>query len=217
MKIDKAKVEYFLNELKNRGKIISGGTKDKLRPSYTLRDPEYYWNFGSFLVEQAQKIDENKRYTWIVKQTISIEKDILGPIQNDDWLTPKIYTWVNELEDKEHFMYVSDLAGHKHDSFRIKVMEYIHDIFSKKNPSSHSEIKKEKLAKKLLEKKLNHLGEGGINSVLKEFRGKTSLGYGIRNSYTALSSKIGNVIENGTDEERKILRNEIGKNMIDKL
>lgn len=217
MKIDEEKVESFLNLLKERAKIISGGSKNKLRPSYILRDPDYYWDFGSFLVEQAQKIDEEKRRRWITKQTMTIEKNILGPIRNDEWLTPKIYTWVNELEDKEHFMYVADLAGHKNGSFRFKVMEYILEIFSKKHPSSYSEVKKEKLAKKLLEKKLQHLGEEGINSILKEFRGKTSLGYGIRNSYDSLSNGIGNVIEKDTPNERKTLRNEIGKNMIDKL
>ena len=217
MAIDKKKVEYFLNELKKRGTEISGGNPDKLRASYILRDPEFYWDFGSFLVEEAKKIDEDKRYRWISRQTIGIEKDILGSISNDDWLTPKIYTWADELQEKEHFMFVADLAGHKFDSFRIKVMEYIYDIFSKKTLSSFSEAKKEKLAKKLLEKKWKHLGEGGINGILKEFRGKTSSSYGVRKPFDELSNRVDNAVHNGNADERKLLRNEIGKNMIDKL
>ena len=59
MTIDRTKVEYYLNELKKRGKEITGGVG---RPSFELRDPEYYWDFGSFLVEQAQQVDEDKQY-----------------------------------------------------------------------------------------------------------------------------------------------------------
>ena len=77
MTIDKAKVEFFLKELRKRGKEITGGTPGKKRPSYELRDPEYYWDFGSFLVEQAQQVDEDQRHTWIRRQTINIEKDNL--------------------------------------------------------------------------------------------------------------------------------------------
>lgn len=217
MKIDQKKTEYFLNELKRRGKVISGGNKNKGRPSYVLRDPEFYWDFGAFLVEQAKPIDEDKRYKWIERQTKNIEKDILGPTK-DDWLIPRIYTWVDELQDKEHFMYVANLAGHKVGSFRIKVLEYIYDIYSKKNPSTFSEAKKNKLAEHLLEKKLTHLGEGGIDDTLKKFRGesKTSLGYGIRNSFNKLSSQVEDAV-NGNPNDRESLKNEIGKNMIDKL
>ncbi len=218
MSIDKNKVEFFLKELKKRGKEISGGSKNKLRPSYVLRDPEFYWNFGEFLVEQAKPIEEDKRYRWIIQQTKNIEKEILGPTK-DDWLVPKIYTWADELQDKEHFMYVADLAGHKVGTFRIKVLEYIYDIFSKKNPSSYSDSKKKKLAEQLLEKKLTHLGEGGINDIIKKFRGmsKTSLGYGIRNSFNMLTNKVETAVEDGSPTDRESLKNEIGKNMIDKL
>lgn len=217
MKIDQKKIEYFLNELKRRGKVISGGNKNKGRPSYVLRDPEFYWDFGSFLVEQAKPVEENKRYKWIERQTKNFEKDILGPTK-DDWLIPRIYTWVDELQDKEHFMYVADLAGHKVGTFRIKVLEYIYDIYSKKNPSTYSEAKKNNLAEQLLEKKLTHLGEGGINDIIKNFRGesKTSLGYGIRTSFTNLSSQVEDAV-NGNSNDRESLKNEIGKNMIDKL
>ena len=99
MTIDRTKVEYYLNELQKRGKPISGGVG---RQSFELRDPEYYWNFGSFLVEQAQQVDEDKQYDWIYKQTKKIEKEILGPVANDDWLVPKIFEFVNELQDKDH-------------------------------------------------------------------------------------------------------------------
>lgn len=158
-----------------------------------LRDPEFYWNFGAFLVEQARSIDEDKRYTWIEKQTKNIEKAILGPTK-DDWLIPKIYSWVDELQDKEHFMYVADLAGHKVGSFRIKVLEYIYEYFSKKNPPSFSKDKKKKLdelVEQLLGKKLTHLGEGGINDVIKKFNeeSKTSLGYGLRSSFSDYTIK----------------------------
>lgn len=218
MKIDQTKLEYFLNELKKRGKEISGGSKNKLRSSYVLRDPEFYWDFGAFLVEQAKPIDEDKRYRWILQQTKNIEKDILGPTK-DDWLIPKIYTWVDELQDKEHFMYVADLAGHKVGTFRIKVLEYIYDIYSKKISSSYSDAKKKKLAEQLLEKKLTHLGEGGINDIIKKFRGasNTSLGYGLRNSFNRLSNQVENVVDDGSTADRESLKNEIGKNMIDKL
>jgi len=121
MKIDKSKVEFFLNELKSRGKKISGGIG---RQSYELRDPEFYWEFGEFLVNQAQKVDGKERYTWIVRQTKNIEKEILGPVANEDWLVPKIYVYVDALKDKKHFMYVADIAGHKVGTFRIKVMQY---------------------------------------------------------------------------------------------
>lgn len=220
MNIDQTKVEYFLNELKKRGKEISGGTKNKLRPSYVLRDPAFYWDFGAFLVEQAQQIDKDKRDRWICRQTKNIEKDILGPVSNNDWLIPKIYTWVDELQDKEHFMYVADLAGHKFGSFRIKVVEYIYEIYSKKNPHPDwTEIKKKKLAEKLLEKKLKHLGEGGVNDVIKQFREKSkmSLGYGIKNAFTMLSNQVEEVVNSGSSVDRESLKNEIGKNMIDKL
>ena len=218
MKIDQEKLNYFLNELKKLGKEMSGGNKDKLRPSYVLRDPDFYWNFGKFLVEQAQQIDEEQRYRWICRQTKNLEKEILGPTK-DDWLVPKIYTWVDELQDKDHFMYVANLAGHKFGSFRIKVLEYIYDIYSKKNPSQYSESKKNKLAEQLLEKKLGHRGEGGVNDILREFRGKTetAIGYGVKNSFNTLSSKVEDAVENGTPEDRESLKNEIGKNMIDKL
>ena len=88
MTIDKAKVEFFLSELRKRGKEITGGTPGKKRPSFELRDPEYYWGFGSFLVKQAQQVDEDQRHTWIRRQTQNIEKEILGPVTNDDgwWL-----------------------------------------------------------------------------------------------------------------------------------
>lgn len=214
--IDQKKVEDFINELKNSGKEISGGNKDKLRPSYILRDPEFYWNFGIFLVQQAQKIDKDKRLRWIIRETTDIEKSILGPTK-DDWLIPKIYTWVDELQDKEHFMYVANLAGHKFGSFRIKVLEYIYDIFSKKHPSEYSDSKKKKLADILLGKKLQHLGPGGINDVLKKFRGKSPSSYRIKNEFNNLNIKVEDAVNSDNKTERELLKNEIGKNMIDKL
>jgi len=212
MKIDKAKVEYFLNELKKRGKPMSGGVG---RPSYELRDPKYYWDFGKFLVEQAQQVDEDERDRWIIRQTKNIEKEILGPVSNDDWLTHKIYCYVNELEDEEHFMYIANLAGHKFKKFRLKVVGYIFEIFSKKN-TEYSEVKKNKLSEKLLEKLLTH---DEINKALKEFRGKgkNTLGYGIKNSFDILSSKVEDAVNTGSSNDRVKLKNEIGKNMIDKL
>jgi len=210
MKIDQTKVKFFLNELKKRGKQISGGIG---RPSYELRDPEFYWNFGTFLVEQAHQIDKDERHRWILRQTKKIEEDILGPVANDDWLIPRIYSWVDELQDKEHFMYVADLAGHKVGTFRIKVMEYICEIYSKKNLSQYSEAKKNKLAEKL-QKKLTH---SEINAILKEFRGTTSLGYGIQKQFDILTSKVEDVVNHGSPADRELLKNEIGIKMIDKL
>ena len=210
MTIDRTKVEYYLNELQKRGKPISGGVG---RQSFELRDPEYYWNFGSFLVEQAQQVDEDKQYDWIYKQTKKIEKEILGPVANDDWLVPKIFEFVNELQDKDHFMYVADIAGHKVGTFRIKVMDYIYEIYSKKNPSKYSESQKNKLAEKL-QKKLTH---DEINGVLREFRGKTSLGYGIEKEFRLLSHKVEDAVDSENFTDMESLKNEIGPKMIDKL
>ena len=47
---------HYLNELKKRGEEITGGTPGKKRPSYILRDPEFYWDFGSFLVDATQLV-----------------------------------------------------------------------------------------------------------------------------------------------------------------
>ena len=213
MTIDKAKVEFFLSELRKRGKEITGGTPGKKRPSYELRDPEYYWDFGSFLVEQAQQVDEDQRHTWIRRQTIDIEKEIIGSVTDDDnWLIPKIYTIVDELQDKEHFMYVADIAGHKVGSFRFKVLGYIDEIYSKKNPSDFTESKKNKLAEKL-QNKLTH---EQVNAILREFRGKT-LGYGIRTQFDALSSRVEDAVNTENHDEMELLRNEIGLKMINKL
>jgi len=92
-------------------------------------------------------------------------------------------------------------------------MEYIWEIYSKKNPSPHSEAKKNKLAEKL-RKKLTH---SEINAILKEFRGITTLGYGIQKQFDILSSRVEDVVKNGSPADRELLKNEIGKNMIDKL
>jgi len=210
MSIDKKKVEFFLKELKKRGKEMSGGIG---RSSYELRDPDFYWEFGEFLVKESQKIDEEERYRWVVRQTKGIEKEILGAVANEDWLVPRIYRWADELQDKKHFMYVADIAGHKVGTFRIKVMEYIYDIYSKKDPSTYSESQKKKLADKL-QKKLTHTE---INGILKDFRGKTTLGYGIRNQFDILTNQVEEIIENGDQDARESFKNEIGVKMIDKL
>ena len=133
MNIDKAEVERYLNELKKRGKEITGGTPGKKRPSYILRDPEFYWEFGSFLVQQAQKVPKEERTTWIRRKTKKFEIEILGNVSNtNDYLVPKIWAYADQLQDKEHFMYVANIAGHKFKKFRIKVLDYIYEIYSKK-------------------------------------------------------------------------------------
>jgi len=65
-----------------------------------------------------------------------------------------------------------------------------------------------------LQKKLTH---DEINAILKNFRGKTTLGYGIQNQFHILSGTVYEIVENGNQEGRELLKNKIGTKMIDKL
>lgn len=209
---DKEEITRILQKIKTKGIPISGGIG---RQSFVLRDPDVYWELGTALCKAAEraKINNLQRREWVRKHAGIIEKEILGEAKEENRITVNCFEYVDNLQDKEHFMWVVDLAGHKFGKFRLKVLDYIYDIYSKKNPSGYSESKKNQLAEKLLQREYTHKE---INKILSDFKGRKKFSPELGKSYLQLKEDVDHAIS-GNEGDRRKLREEIGLKMIDIL
>jgi hypothetical protein len=212
---DQVEIKNILLEIFSNQIPISGGGKNK-KPSFYLRKPELYWNLGVSLKKAAENsnVPEEQRRDWILKSTRKLEDEILGGKKDENQRTCVLaYNYVYELEDKDHFMFVADMAGHKFKQFRRKWLDYIYRIFSKKNPTL-PDAKRKQLSKKLLEKKYTH---EQYNQILKEFRGKSKVSWSeLEDAFLQLNTEVEESLESD-EEKRRLFRESMTPQLIEQL
>ena len=111
---DKEEIIRILNEIKKKSSLaVKGGSGGAQR--FAMRDPYIVWELGIALQNAAKNssVSEEKKKEWIRKISRKIDPEILGT--GNEWCI-SAYDWVIHFKTKEHFIFVSKLAGYRDDS-----------------------------------------------------------------------------------------------------
>lgn len=206
---DSIQIESILLEIKKNSHVTA---KSGAVASYSMRKPELYWELGITLNKIAEQrgVPPEERREWASIKYAPLEKKIWGEEKREP-ISAQAVSFVYEFQDKDYYMFVAGLAGHKWKKFVKKKLTYLRYLLSKTKPSLSSELQ-EKLIAKLSEKNYT-LPE--FTDILKEYSRKSEMTE-ILESFYELRDMVEEAMNDGANE-RQELRESIGSTVIEQI
>ena len=202
-------VEKILQKIKESSDSISGGSSEK--GSFVMREPNLYWDLGLAVQRfcNEKNIPVNERKGWVVE----FFRDKDEAIWPGHQLSQYGYKYVYEFVDKENYLLIADLAGHKFGNFRKKRVDYLLTSFSKRKPQLTPE-KQKLLIKRLGERDYSH---DEFLKVIQEVRGKTKIPIEkICDRFEEFRNEVQQLM-NCSVQERMEFRSTIGLKLLDQI